>query len=217
MGLRISPISLLAAAVLAACFFTTVPAWSEPIRVVGPTRAAEAEAYHYYVEFRVAVNGIYGHSYVAYGRLNALGQPITATYADIHPTGDIPSMVLGHFIPMNASTTPEDDTLSRKIASRFSRPLTAAEYHWLNAIIARTRAAHHAWSILAYNCNDFVADVARGIGMQTPTTLSLPYDFIPTLEAMNEYKPRPVRALASARPGVTPLSQTAVVHPFEKL
>jgi hypothetical protein len=50
---------------------------------------------------------------------------MTATYADIHPTGGILSMVLGHFIPMDAATTPEKDTLNRMIASRFRRPLTA--------------------------------------------------------------------------------------------
>ena len=64
-----------------------------------------------------------------------------------------------------------------------------SRYHSLNAIIARTRAAHHVWSILSYNCNDFVADVARGLGTQTPTMLSLPYNFISRLEAMNGHKP----------------------------
>ena len=34
-------------------------------------------------------------------------------------------LVLGHFIPMDAATTPEKDTLNRMIASRFRRPLTA--------------------------------------------------------------------------------------------
>ena len=48
-------------------------------------------------------------------------QPATATYADIHPTGGISSMVLGHFIPLEAATTPEKNTLGRKIASRFRR------------------------------------------------------------------------------------------------
>jgi hypothetical protein len=217
MGLGISSRSLLAAAVLAACFFATALVRAEPIRLAEPMPAVEAETYPYYVEFRVAVNGVYGHSYIAYGRRNGLGQPATATYADIHPTGDIPSMVLGHFIPMDAATTPEKDTLGRKIASRFRRPLTAAEFHRLIAIIASTRAARHAWSILAYNCNDFVADVARGIGMQTPTTLSLPYDFIPTLKAMNEHALGPVRAPVSTGLGATALRHTAVVHPSGKL
>jgi hypothetical protein len=188
-GRRAFSIALLATAVLSACFFAAAPA-----------RAAStaSAAYPYYVEFRVAVDGVYGHSYVAYGRLNSLGRPETATYADIHPTGDVPSMVLGHFFPMEAATVPEKDTLGYKIATRFRRPLTAAEYHRLKLVIARIRALHHSWSVLAYNCNDFVADVARGMGMQTPTTLSLPYDFIPRLQAINDRALRPTSSLASA-------------------
>jgi hypothetical protein len=107
-------------------------------------------------------------------------------------------MVLGHFFPMEAATTPEKDTLGYKLASRFRQPLTAAKYRRLKLVIVHIRAAHHSWSVLAYNCNDFVADVARGMGMQTPTTLSLPYDFIPTLQAINESTLRPTFSLASA-------------------
>jgi len=184
----------LAAALLTACAFTTARAWRDPKGAAPQTYAAEATAYPYYIEFRVAVDGVYGHSYIAYGRLNALGRPATATYADIHPTGDIPSMVLGHFIPMDAATSPEKDTLGLKIAGRFRRLLTATEYTRLKTIIARVRAARHAWSVLGYNCNDFVADVARAIGMRTPTTLLLPYDFIPELQVMNEQSLRLARA-----------------------
>ena len=86
----------------------------------------------------------------------------------------------------------------REIASRFRRSLTAAEYRRLKSVIVRIRAVHHSWSVLAYNCNDFVAEVARGMGMQTPTTLSLPYDFIPRLQVINERTLRPTSTLASA-------------------
>jgi hypothetical protein len=157
----------------------------------------------------VAVDGVYGHSYIAYGRLDALGRPATATYADIHPTGDFPSMVLGHFFSMEAATIPEKDTLGYKIASRFRRPLTAVEYRRLKLVIVRIRAVHHSWSVLAYNCNDFVADVARGMDMQTPTTLSLPYDFIPALQAINASRRRQISAppparVAEVRPSAEP-------------
>ena len=177
----ISRKTLLAAAVLLACSFAT----AAPL-AGGHTPATQANEYPYYVVFRVAVDGVYGHSYIAYGRLDALGRPATATYADIHPTGDFPTAVLGHFFPTEASTSPEKDTLGYKIASRYRRPLTAAEFSRLNSVIDRIRAARHTWSVLGYNCNDFVADVARSMGMQTPTTLSLPYEFIPTLQAMND-------------------------------
>ena len=149
---------------------------------------------------------MYGHSYVAYGRLDWLGRPMTTTYADIHPTGDLPSMVLGHFFPMEAATIPEKDTLHYEIASRFRQPLTAAEYGALQSVIDHIRAAHHSWSVLAYNCNDFVADVARGIGMQSPSTLLLPYGFIPRLQVINEHTLRPMSALAFTR--VTEIRQS---------
>lgn len=174
-----------------------------------PVHPGRFETYPYYVEFRVAENGVYGHSYVAYGGLNARGQPATAAYTDVHPVGDSPSTVLGHFIPMEAATRPDPDTLGLPIASRFRWPLTAAEYRRLTAVIARTRAAAQTWSIVAYNCNDFVADVARGIGMQVPSTLILPYEFIPTLRALNERAPRPAAALVHPP---APLGPTALVR-----
>ena len=99
---------------------------------------------------------------------------------------------------MKAATIPEKDTLGYKIASRFRRSLTAAEYRRLKSVLVRIRAVRHSWSVLAYNCNNFVAEVARGMGMQTPTTLSLPYDFIPRLQVINERTLRPTPTLASA-------------------
>src|SRR5579863_6602833 len=128
---RIFPKTLLAAAIVTACSFAAAPVGAASIGAAGQTKATQAKEFPYYVEFRVADDGVYGHSYIAYGRVNAAGEPATATYADIHPTGSIPSMVLGHLIPMAAATTPEKETLGFKIASRFRRLLTAAEYHRL--------------------------------------------------------------------------------------
>jgi hypothetical protein len=210
----IFPKALLAAAILTACSFAVAPVGAASIGAAEQTKDKE---FPYYVEFRVAVDGVYGHSYIAYGRLNAFGQAATTTYADIHPTGSIPSMVLGHLIPMEAATTPEKKTLGFKVASRFRRPLTASEYHRLNSVIARIRAARHAWSVLAYNCNDFVADVARGIGMQAPTTLVPCYDFIPKLQAMNEHVLPPVPAQASTRRAVAARRQADLLHHASRL
>jgi hypothetical protein len=198
IGRNILPRAVLVSAIVAVCFFATGPAGATSIGAAARTQPTQAIEYPYYVEFRVALDGVYGHSYIAYGRLDSFGRPVTATYADIHPTGDFPGMVLGHFLPMDAATIPETNTLGYKIASRFRRPLTAAAYGRLKLVIARIRAVHHSWSVLAYNCNDFVADVARGMGMQTPTTLSLPYDFIPRLQALNERTRHTTSSLASA-------------------
>ena len=197
IGRSIFPIALLVAGILSGCFFAGATRVAS-IGAGGQTQHTEANEYPYYVEFRVAVDGVYGHSYIAYGRLDRLGQPASATYADIHPTGDFLGMVLGHFFSMKAATIPEKDTRGYKIASRFRRSLTAAEYRRLKSVLVRIRAVRHSWSVLAYNCNDFVAEVARGMGMQTPTTLWLPYDFIPRLQVINERTLRPTPTLASA-------------------
>jgi hypothetical protein len=122
----------------------------------------------------VSRSTVYSVTPIAYGRLDRLGRPANATYADIYPTGDFLGMVLGHFFSMEAATIPEKGTLGYKIASRFRQ-------RRLKSVIVRIRAVHHSLERSLYNCNDFVAEVARGMGMQTQTTLSLPYDFIPRL------------------------------------
>jgi hypothetical protein len=111
---RILPKTFLVAAILTACLVAAAPAGAASTGAAAQTQVTEADGYLYYVEFRVAMNGAYGHSYIAYGRLDSLGRPATAAYADIHPTGDLPSMVLGHFFPMDAATIPEKDTLARQ-------------------------------------------------------------------------------------------------------
>lgn len=110
-GVTYIPKTLLVAAILTACSFAAPSVAVMSIRAAEQPKATQANELPYYVEFRVAVDGVYGHSYIAYGHLNALGQPATTTYADIHPTGSVPSMVLGHFFPMEAATTPEKETL----------------------------------------------------------------------------------------------------------
>jgi hypothetical protein len=153
----IFPKTLLVAAILKAGVFAAAPGVAASMGAAAQTQGTQAKEYPYYVEFRVAVDGVYGHSYIAYGHLDSLGRTATATYADIHPTGDSLSALLGHFFPMEAATIPEKDTLGYKIARRFRRPLTAVEYDRLNLVISHIRAARHSWSVLAYNCNDFVA------------------------------------------------------------
>lgn len=163
-------------------------------RTIGPGRGdgtPEAEGAAYFVEFRVAENGVYGHSYIAHGRLGRDGMPRTVQYADIHPIGGFASTVVGHFLPIRAVTEPEPQTLERRTASVYRRALTPSEYQRLTQAIAQARAAGRRWNVLIYNCNDFLADVARAIGLRTPRTLMRPYAFVPALRRMNEPQQSP--------------------------
>lgn len=152
----------------------------------GGEAVTPAETFVYYVEFRAARNGVYGHTYIAYGQLKGSGSPAIAQYADIHPNGGFLKMVLGHFIPIAAETEPVEETLQREVIRAYRRTLSAEEYQALMATLARVRARCRWWHVFVYNCNDFVAEIARAVGLRTPTTLMRPYEFIPALHRLNE-------------------------------
>jgi hypothetical protein len=174
-------------------------------RTWAPDASGAAHSIARYVEFRVARNGVYGHSYVVHGDLGPTGQPATLSYADVHPNGGFLSMVPGHFIPVPASTTPLEDTLRREVTCAYRRGLTDIEYQAVDDAIARIRASRRSWAVLGYNCNDFCADVARAIGLRTPSTLMRPYRFIPALRRMNE----PLRTAVPERVVPTGMTRTA--------
>ncbi len=139
-----------------------------------------------YVEFRAAQIGAYGHSYVVYGRLNGRGQPAERRYADLHPMGGYITMALGHLIPVPGNTAWDDDVLKLPVASAYRRTLNAAEYRKMAETIQRLQKSPPLWNAVSYNCNDFVADVARAAGLRTPSNLLVSYLFVPALRDINE-------------------------------
>src|SRR5229473_1185570 len=119
----------------------------------------------YYVEFRVAQIGLYGHSYVAYGRLDGRGQPADFHYADLHPMGNYAVMAIGHLVPVPANTEWDPDVLKLPVASLYRRNLNGAEYQKLLAGLQRARANKQpTWDAITNNCNHFVAQLAMAVG-----------------------------------------------------
>jgi len=152
----------------------------------------------YYIEFRAADIGVYGHSYIAFGRLGAGGRPASVQYADFHPEGGTLGLAVGHAVPVAADMTPEKETLTLPITSSFRRAITAAQYQKILATIQRVHANNHVWSALAYNCNSFVGDVAEAIGMKAPTSLLFSTSYIPALRYLNDASARTASASAVA-------------------
>lgn len=155
----------------------------------GPARAAKPApaAPGYYIEFRVAQIGAYGHSYVAYGRLNGRGQPADARYADLHPRGNYAIMALGHVLPVPANTEWDPDVLKLTVSSSYRHTLNAAQYRKLLAAVQRARAdKHRIWNAVSNNCNHFVAELATTVGLRAPSDFQFSYTFIPALRDLNE-------------------------------
>lgn len=139
----------------------------------------------YYVEFRAADMGVYGHSYIAFGRLERGGKPATVEYADFHPQGGAIGLAAGHILAIRAEMAPDQETLALPVTTAFRRSITAAQYNNVLKTISRVSTTSRFWNALAYNCNAFVGDVAESIGMKTPTNLLFATSYIPALRDLN--------------------------------
>ena len=157
------------------------PSAAEPVKALPQLPPSD-----YYVEFRAAEMGLYGHSYIAYGRLAANGQAITVQYADFHPQGGDLGLALGHLVPVAASMGPEDATLKLPVYVSWRLLLTSDQYQMLSSAVSRARDRWYPWNALAYNCNSFVGEMAEAIGLRSPPPILFATSYIPELRRMNE-------------------------------
>lgn len=139
------------------------------------------------IEFRARTGpDIIGHSYILFGRVGPDGSIVDSTQAGLYPS-DVTGFAFG-IAGTQATTEPValDNAIPPSIIYR--RALTPAQYARLSAAIADAREDPPAWSWMGYNCNTFVADMAREIGMKTPTggTWMAPMLFVAQLMDLNE-------------------------------
>jgi hypothetical protein len=171
----------------------TGPAFSQQGPPTGDTGAAATKvatpaSSGYYIEFRAARIGTYGHSYVVYGRLNARGEPADFHYTDRHPVGNYGLMALGHVLPVPANTTWNPEVLQLPVSSSYRHRLTAGQYQNLVRAVRLAQAEKApTWNAIANNCNHYAAVLARAAGLKAPANLQLSYDFVPTLRDMNTH------------------------------
>jgi len=151
-----------------------------------PAKPAEKSSGGYFIEFRAARIGIYGHSYVAYGRLDRFGNPDTITYADRHPMGNYAIMALGHFVPVPANTEWDPEVLDLPIAHKYRVKLNDSQYNNLLAAVKRANANTSYWNAVTNNCNHYVGQLAEAVGLRVPGAFHLSIGFIPDLQEMNE-------------------------------
>ena len=179
-------------AIFAALMFGSTAVAQSP-QASAPARAS------YFVEFRVADMGVYGHSYIAYGRLSGSGKPTNIQYADFHPDGGNVGLAVGHVVPVAAGMTPDPDVLKLPLNASWRLPITATQYRTLTSAVGAARANPKVWSALAYNCNSFVGDMAEVIGLKAPSSLLFANAYIPALRTLNE-APADTRMAHTAAP-----------------
>ena len=151
---------------------------SAPGQAHSPTTAGGG----YYIEFRAAQIGAYGHSYVAYGNVGG-----RQNFADLHPMGNYLVMAMGHVLPVPANTVWDPDVLKLPVASSYIRPLDAAQYARLQVALREAQAQKKPyWNAITNNCNHFVGELAQAVGLQVPPDFQVSYLFVPSLRRMNE-------------------------------
>ena len=205
MGYRYSAIATIAVAAMFSCAVDAAPQKSGARQTTGVAhKAAHAAAPAmsksamsksamsksaptlYYVDFRAIEDGLVGHTYIAYGRLDSNGRPASAQYADYHPDNGFAGYVMGFVVPMTAIMQPTAETLHANIVNSYRVTLRPQDYLELIKLISQTSASRRPWTAFGYNCNDLLADAARAVGLDAPITNLAPYHFLPMLRSMND-------------------------------
>jgi len=186
---------------------------SSHTQIVQPANATSGSG-EYYVEFRSRQSWDYGHTFVVFGRVGET--PRKSNVAGLSPKGDDPKMwVMGHYVPVPSDTGWTDGDLEdRYITSRYRVLMNKAQYDRVVAYIRQLQATHTTWSVELYNCNAFVADIARFMGLKAPSSSWIyPKVFVSNMRKINPT--RDGRAMINAgliHPGSPPAGSASPPH-----
>jgi len=160
-----------------------------------PARAAAAagevgakQTEQYYIDFRARYAISYGHTFVVFGRGSGPGKKINPNQiAGLTPATDNPiPYYIGHLLPVPAETgASEGDDDAKYMSAHYLVRLNKAEYDRVIAYIKQLKAEHRTWHAVVYNCNDFVADIARFVGLKVPSTMLFAKYFIEGIRDLN--------------------------------
>ena len=185
-------LTVLSSAQIPAAAQTVAPPELEEARDAGNARQPNAgpassrkPARRYFIEFRSRSAVSYGHSFVVHGRV---GSKLTASrVAGLHPMGTSSLVyMLGHVLPVPAETGASDGDLEDEyLTARYRILLSEPQYKAMTSYIKDLQANSLVWNAATYNCNAFVAEIARFLSLQTPPTWMFPESFVNALRDMN--------------------------------
>jgi hypothetical protein len=196
-------LSIVAALVVTGLGLSVAAAQTSPppqiVRSAGnKTAVVTSGAGQYYFEFRSRYAWDYGHTFVVFGRVGEA--PNKNNVAGLSPKGDDPSMwVMGHYVPVPSDTGWTDGDLEDKyLTGRYRVLVSKEQYDRTVAFIRDLQAKSHTWSAELYNCNAFVADIAKFMGLKVPaSTLIYPKVFVANMRKINTGHPEAADQLVS--------------------
>jgi hypothetical protein len=167
------------------------PARRGKAQAAGKRKTAErSSAGQYFVEFRSRYALSYGHTFLVHGRLGPKGEVklTPETVAGLHPAGAGPQLwTVGHVMFVPSETGPSDGDLEEEyVSARYRVLLSEAEYRTIAAHIRQKQKSSPMWHAVFYNCNAWVGEIARFMGLKAPANSTLyPADYINNLKEIN--------------------------------
>ena len=163
------------------------------------TAAVEKGGKPYFIEFRSRSAMSYGHTFAVIGRN---GHKLTKdNVVGLHPATDssVP-WVVGHLIVVPSETGWSDgDIEDQYITAKYRIPLNDAQYKSLMGYVTELKAKSPLWHAVLYNCNAFVGDIAKHMGLRIPSSsLLMPKEYITELRTLNATS-RPAGAARTAQ------------------
>jgi hypothetical protein len=157
------------------------------IVAVAPAAAGDrrAEPTGYFLEFRSRAGYLFGHSYIAYGRLDARGRPLETRLAGVYPLDGTAGLIVGTLVPVPASVRGVAEDYRQPPSNVYRLTLSAAQYARLRGVVETLARSEREWDLLFRNCNDFAIAVARGMGLAAPPSWLPPPAFVEALRLLN--------------------------------
>ena len=151
-------------------------------------RNATGNGHTHYIEFRARSANSYGHSFTSVGKLGRGGSIATSEIVGLHPATEssVPWMI-GHVLPVPSETGASDgDTEEIYFTARYRITMDQARFDEMMVKIRELQANSPTWHAVFYNCNAFVGDIAKFVGLTPPANSMLfPKEYIEELKALN--------------------------------
>lgn len=165
--------------ILALAAVASAPAQAKRLRNGEPAHGP------YVVDFRARPGGVFGHTYVVYGRMDSRGRLLQPQYAGLYPGGPFSQTALLALLAVPGRVTVHSTDHERTPKMIYRRRLSPSAFAHLMHAVRTQRRTPQVWDLLLYNCNSFAAEIATAIGLHTPPTIEFPDDFVRDLYVMN--------------------------------
>jgi hypothetical protein len=178
--------------------------WGPKPARINATRLTPGEPYYMEMRLRHTPMLPVGHVYIAYGRLGENGEPLDEKLIMLAPLGGYAGAGVSSALPMPGVMTPFPDDCSVTPHAAYRLSLSAQQYEKLLLAVKEQKQKKPNYLLFAYNCNHFMSDVAKSVGILPPENIyqpSLVY-FYEMMDRNEGYKvPRTPQSEQFARAG----------------